>query len=65
MIEHRDISFTKDGYVVCKGVKLTLTRENIMDYQAQTGMDAIEMVKWAYNNNISVIRDRKLEELLS
>lgn len=65
MIEHRDISFTTDGYVVCKGVKLTITRENVMDYQSQTGMDAIEMVRWAYNNSIQVIRDRKLEELLS
>lgn len=65
MIEHRDISFSTDGYVICKGVKLSLTREQVLDYQSQTGLDAITMVEWSYNNNISIIRDRKLEELLS
>lgn len=64
MIEHKDISFTNNGYVICKGVQLVLTRENIEDYKAQTGMDAIDMIEWTYNNTISVIRDRKLEELL-
>lgn len=64
MIEHRDISFSTDGYVICKGVKLPLTREQALDYQTQTGMDAITMVEWSYNNNISVIRDKRIDEIL-
>jgi len=59
------IEFDNQGRVIFKGILLSITRENIEDYVAQTGMDAMEMVKWAYNNSIPVVRDRKLEELLS
>lgn len=60
-----DISFDQDGYVIFKDVKLKITRENIYDYESQTGMDGYEMVIWAYNNSIPVIRNRKIDEILS
>lgn len=60
-----DISFDQDGYIIFKGVKLKITRENISDYKLQTGMDVYEMVIWAYNNSIQVVRDRKIDEILS
>lgn len=65
MIEYRDISFSTDGYVMYKGIVLSVTREQIFDYQSQTGLDGIMLVEWAYENNISVIRDKRIEEILS
>ena len=65
MDKYKDISFTSDGFFIYKGVKLQLTRENIQDYEIQTELSAIEIIEWTYNNSISVIRDKKLEELLS
>lgn len=43
------IEFDNQGRVIFKGILLSITRENIEDYVAQTGMDAMDMVKWAYN----------------
>jgi hypothetical protein len=34
------------------------------DYQFQTGMDANELILFTYNNSLSVIRDKKLNDLL-
>jgi hypothetical protein len=59
-----DISF--DGeFIVYKGVKLNITRENIEDYRFQTGSDPIDLIKYAYNNSLSVIRDYKINKLLN
>jgi hypothetical protein len=59
-----DISF--DGeFIVYKGVKLNITRENIEDYRFQTGSDPMVLIKYAYNNSLSVIRDYKINKLLN
>jgi hypothetical protein len=34
------------------------------DYQFQTGMDANEWILFTYNNSLSVVRDKKLNDLL-
>lgn len=59
------VSFDSDGFVYFKDVKLDITRDTIMDYESQTGMDGFELVLWSYNNSLTVLRDKKLEELLS
>lgn len=59
------VSFDSDGFVYFKDVKLDITRETIMDYESQTGMDGFELVLWSYNNSLPILRDKKLEELLS
>lgn len=59
------VSFDSDGFVYFKDVKLDITRDTIMDYESQTGMDGFELVLWSYNNSLPVLRDKKLEELLS
>lgn len=58
-----DISWN-EFYLVYKGVELPLTRENISDYRFQTGMNPIELIEYTYNNSLSVLRDKKLKELL-
>lgn len=63
MNENKDISWSGDK-MVWKGVELGITRENLHDWKAQTGMDPLIMVEWAYNNSLQVIRDKKLKDLL-
>lgn len=65
MIDKKDIEFDNDGRIIVKGVALPLTRENLFDYEAQTGMDAIEMIEFTYNNCLSVVRERKIDEILN
>ncbi len=62
-LDEKDISWD-DLYLVYKGVKLPLTRENIEDYKFQTGMDPIDLIEYTYNSSLSVLRDKKLNELL-
>jgi hypothetical protein len=63
MNENKDISWNGDK-IVCKGIELDITRENLLDWKAQTGMDPLLMVEWAYNNSLQVIRDKKLKDIL-
>lgn len=63
MNENKDISWSGDK-IVWKGVELGITRENLQDWKAQTGMDPLIMVEWAYNNSLQVIRDKKLKDIL-
>ena len=57
--------FSEDGLVVYKGVKLNLTRENVLDYRFQTGMNHIDLVEYQYRNSLQVIRDNKINEILN
>jgi hypothetical protein len=57
--------FSEDGLVVYKGVKLNLTRENVLDYRFQTGMNPIDLVEYQYRNSLQVIRDNKINEILN
>ena len=64
MINESDVTFTSRHEIVYKGVNLGITRENIQDYEFQTGFDAKEMILDLYRNSIPVLRDKKLEEIL-
>jgi predicted small secreted protein len=63
-LDPNDIEINDDYQIVYKGVILPITRELMTDYQFQTGMDANECILFTYNNSLSVIRDKKLNDLL-
>lgn len=65
MITKDDVVFTTNGGIICKGVKLDIRVDSMHDFQSQTGMDGIILIEWVYNNSLAVLRDKKLEELLS
>ncbi len=54
-----------NNVIYYKGVYTGLTREDVQDYIINTGMDPIDIVILFYNKNISVIRDKKIDEILS
>lgn len=59
-----DLDFI-DGKVIYKGVDIGITRENIMDYQLQTGLDPKEWIEYLYNESVQVKRDNALEKILN
>lgn len=63
-LDSNDIEINDNYQIVYKGVTLPITREMMTDYQFQTGMDANEWILFTYNNSLSVIRDKKLNDLL-
>ena len=63
-LDPNDIEINDDYQIVYKGVTLPITREMMTDYQFQTGMHANECILFTYNNSLSVIRDKKLNDLL-
>jgi|688.fasta_scaffold476687_2 hypothetical protein len=63
-LDPNDIEINDNYQIVYKGVTLPITREMMTDYQFQTGMDANEWILFTYNNSLSVIRDKKLNDLL-
>jgi hypothetical protein len=63
-LDPNDIEINDDYQIVYKGVTLPITREMVTDYQLQTGMDANEWILFTYNNSLSVVRDKKLNDLL-
>ena len=65
MIRDEDIEFNDRHEVIYKGVNLYINRENITDYQLQTGFDPKEMLEMVYNNSVVVIRDNKIKSILN
>jgi hypothetical protein len=65
MIDDKDIIFNDKHEVIYKGVNLGITRENIQDYQFQTGFDSDEWILNLYNNSIPVLRNEKLNQILN
>ena len=65
MIDDKDIIFNDKQEVIYKGVNLGITRENIQDYQFQTGFDSDEWILNLYNNSIPVLRNEKLNQILN
>ena len=65
MIDKKDIIFNDKHEVIYKGVNLGITRENIQDYQFQTGFDSDEWILNLYNNSIPVLRNEKLNQILN
>lgn len=62
-MNNKSIEISEDGRIVYKGVYLDITRENIIDYQFQTGMDPTEWIEHLYNNSVSVKRDETLKKI--
>ena len=65
MINESDVTFTSRYEIVYKGVNLGITRENIQDYQFQTGFDSDEWILNLYNNSTPVLRNEKLNQILN
>lgn len=65
MIDKKDIIFNDKHEVIYKGINLGITRENIQDYQFQTGFDSDELILNLYNNSIPVLRNEKLNQILN
>jgi hypothetical protein len=65
MIDKKDIIFNYKHEVIYKGINLGITRENIQDYQFQTGFDSDELILNLYNNSIPVLRNEKLNQILN
>jgi hypothetical protein len=57
------IEFDKNNYVVCEGITLSLTREQVMDLQMY-GYDPQNTIEEFYRNSKAYIRDQKIDLLL-
>jgi hypothetical protein len=57
------IEFDKNHNVVCEGITLPLTREQIMDLQMY-GYDPQNTIEEFYRNSKSYIRDQKIDLIL-
>jgi hypothetical protein len=57
------IDFDKNGYVICEGITLPLTREQIMDMQSY-GYDAQNVIEDFYRNSKAYVRDKKIDLIL-
>lgn len=55
-----------DGRMLYRGIDIGLTREFIVDFHLNTGLkiDA-KFLEDLYNSNIQVIRDKKIDQILS
>ena len=57
------IEFDKNHYVVCEGITLPLTREQIMDMQSY-GYDAQNVIEDFYRKSTAYVRDKKIDLIL-
>lgn len=57
------IEFDKNHYVVCEGITLPLTREQIMDMQSY-GYDAQNVIEDFYRKSKAYVRDQKIDLIL-
>lgn len=59
-----DYRIDKDGFVVYKGVKLSLTVEHLSDTRIITGMSSEKIIEICYQIEIVDIRDKKIDEII-
>jgi len=57
-------SINKEGFVVCKGVKLSLTVEHLSDTRIITGFTSEKIIEICYQKEIIDIRNNKIVEIL-
>ncbi len=57
-----DIYFDNNGFVICNGFKLCLTRDMIFDMQ-KYGYDPLSTITMEYNKMKPYIREYKLKKL--
>jgi len=57
-------SIDKDGFVVYKGVKLSLTVEHLSDTRIITGISSEKLIEYQYKREIADIRNNKIDEII-
>ena len=63
-ISENDCHIDNDNFVVCNNIRLNLTRENLSDFEMQTGVHRLELIKHHYLNSVVYQRDEKINEIL-
>jgi len=59
-----DYSIDNEGFVVCRGVKLSLTVEHLSDTRIITGFTSEKIIEICYQKEIIDIRNNKIAEIL-
>jgi len=59
-----DYSIDKEGFVVCRGVKLSLTVEHLSDTRIITGFSSEKIIEISYQKEIVDIRNNKIDEII-
>lgn len=59
-----DIYIDDEHFVVCRNIRLNLTRENLSDFEMQTGFSRFELIKWHYINSVAYQRGEKINKIL-
>ena len=59
-----DYSIDKEGFVVCRGVKLSLTAEHLSDTRIITGFSSEKIIEICYQIEIVDIRNNKIDEII-
>jgi len=59
-----DYRIDKEGFVVCRGVKLTLTVEHLSDTRIITGFSSERIIEICYQKEIVDIRNNKIDEII-
>ena len=54
-----------DGFVIYKGVKLSLTVEHLADTKVITGLSSEKIIEICYHLEIVDIRDKKIDEIIN
>jgi hypothetical protein len=57
-------SIDKDGFVVYKGVKLSLTVEHLSDTRIITGVPSEKIIEVCYQREIVDIRNKKIDQII-
>ncbi len=57
-------SIDKDGFVVYKGVKLSLTVEHLSDTRIITGVPIEKIIEVCYQREIVDIRNKKIDQII-
>jgi hypothetical protein len=53
-----------DGFVIYKGVKLSLTVEHLSDTRIITGVPSEKIIEFCYQREIVEIRDKKIDQII-
>lgn len=53
-----------DGFVIYKGVKLSLTVEHLADTKVITGLSSEKIIEFSYQKEIVHIRDSKIDQII-
>jgi hypothetical protein len=59
-----DYSIDKEGFVVCRGVKLSLSIEHLSDTRIITGFSSEKIIEICYQKEIVDIRNNKIDEII-